>query len=189
MMQCTKQNTNTMQTWHPLSITAVILIIITSCEMPQGNIVTSPNGQILLGFSLSEQGHPQYFVKHNNSTIIDTSGLGFEFRDIKPLDDGFSIKNIESSSTDKYWEPVWGEQNEIHNQFNELLVELEEDDSPNRVINLRFRLFNDGLGFRTEFPSQDALTDSIVIMDEHTEFALTGDHQAHHRKHQRIHRL
>ncbi|MEL7834967.1 glycoside hydrolase family 97 protein [Fodinibius sp. Rm-B-1B1-1] len=138
--------------------------------------VSSPNGNLLVTFSLSDSGTPQYAAQYEGAQIIDTSGLGFEFRDALPLNDSLRITNIESRSFDETWQPVWGEQEEVRNQYNELLISLEETGNTNRTINVRFRVFDDGIGFRYEVPEQESMGDSLFIMDEKTEFALTGDH-------------
>lgn len=138
--------------------------------------IQSPDKQIQVNFSLSESGQAQYIASFEGKTIIDTSTLGFEFKDHKPLIDGFSIESTETQSVDESWEPLWGEQKEVRNNFNELLIRLKEDIAPNRIFHLRFRIYDDGIGFRFEFPAQQGMADSIVIMDEQTELALTGDH-------------
>lgn len=159
-----------------LSFLICTSLLLLSCQPnPQKN-VTSPDGKIAVDFSLSESGQAQYAVSFEGESVIDTSGLGFEFKNRSPLKNDLKITETESRSVDETWEAVWGEQKEVRNHYNELVVSLEEATSPNRQLKMRFRVFDDGLGFRFEFPSQDGMTDSVFIMDEQTEFALTGDH-------------
>jgi len=148
-----------------------------SCNMnPQTN-VTSPNGQLAVDFSLSGDGQPNYKVSYEGEKIINPSALGFEFKDRPAFRDGLRIQNTESNSADETWQPVWGEQKEVRNHYNELLITLQETEAPNRLVNVRFRVYDDGVGFRYEFPAQENMADSVFIMNEQTEFALTGDHQ------------
>jgi len=160
-----------------LSFAVISSLIIFSCDvMNKLSTVSSPNGNLSVTFSLSESGSPQYTVQHGNTQIIDTSGLGFEFRNLPPLKDGLQISSIERRSHNETWQPIWGEQEEVRNHYNELLVSLKEINKQERVVKLRFRVFNDGIGFRYEFPLQKSMTDSLYIMNEQTEFALTDDH-------------
>ena len=152
-------------------------LILVSCSMnPQTN-VTSPDGNLAVDFSLTDEGQPRYQVAHDGNPIIEPSALGFEFRNLDALESGLEIQNTESRSVDETWQPVWGEQSEVRNHYNELLISLKETSAPNRLVHLRFRAFDDGVGFRFEFPEQEGLTDSLYIMNEKTEFALTDDHQ------------
>ncbi len=160
---------------------ALSLILLSSfllsCNMnPQTN-VTSPNGQLAVDFSLSGDGQPNYKVSYEGEKIINPSALGFEFKDRPAFRDGLRIQNTESNSADETWQPVWGEQKEVRNHYNELLITLQETEAPNRLVNVRFRVYDDGIGFRYEFPAQENMADSVFIMNEQTEFALTGDHQ------------
>jgi len=136
--------------------------------------LNSPNGEFELSFELIESV-PTYELLLNNSVVIEESALGFELKDTESLLDGFSILDTEVSSFDETWEPVWGEQKTIRNHYNELLVKLKQE-STGRFLDIRFRLFNDGLGFRYEFPEQENLT-HFVITEEKTQFAMTGDHK------------
>jgi len=138
--------------------------------------ISSPNQEIELDISLSDNSQAQYTVTYNGNTVIDTSSLGFDFKNKPSFDSGLQIIDYETQSVDETWQPVWGEQKEIANSYNELMVSLEEQQSPNRIVHLRFRVYDDGLGFRLEFPEQEAFSDSVMISSEETEFALTGDH-------------
>ena len=136
----------------------------------------SPNGDLEMNFSLQEDGTPVYNLEFEGQTIIENSKLGLELKEGKPLTANFSIENTEKSTFNETWTPVWGEESEIENHYNELVVHLDQEDSERKLV-LRFRLFNDGLGFRYEFP-QDSKLGHFVISDEKTEFAMTGDHTA-----------
>ncbi|TAI46801.1 glycoside hydrolase family 97 protein [Flagellimonas allohymeniacidonis] len=153
--------------------TFVILLLLPSILL--GQELKSPNGKFSLQFKL-EEGTPSYELSMSGEPIIEPSGLGFELVDMPSLLSDFEIKNTTTSTFDETWEPVWGESSSIRNHYNELLVELEQT-STNRLMNIRFRLFDDGLGFRYEFPEQEKLV-YFVIQEEKTQFALTGDHKA-----------
>lgn len=142
----------------------------------QAQKLESPNGNLEMNFSLQEDGTPVYNLEFEGQTIIEKSKLGLELKEGQPLTANFSIENTEESTFDETWTPVWGEESEIRNHYNELVVHLDQEDSERKLV-LRFRLFNDGLGFRYEFP-QDSKLGHFVISDEKTEFAMTGDHTA-----------
>ena len=159
---------------------------------------TSPDGKVELVFRLDAQGRPVYCLKMDGKTIIADSYLGLQLKEENPekatdfeysqfaakqeiarradMQTGFSIAKVETSAFDETWVPVWGEETEIRNHYNEMLVTLDQKKN-DRQIAVRFRVFNDGLGFRYEFPSQKNLT-YFIIKEEKTEFALTGDHKA-----------
>lgn len=142
----------------------------------QSQSLESPNGELEMNFSLQEDGTPVYNLEFEGQTIIENSKLGLELKEGKPLTANFSIENTEKSTFNETWTPVWGEESEIENHYNELVVHLDQEESERKLV-LRFRLFNDGLGFRYEFP-QDSKLGHFVISDEKTEFAMTGDHTA-----------
>ncbi len=156
------------------------LILSLLCLAVFGSIhaqsLESPNGDLEMNFSLQEDGTPVYNLEFEGQTIIEKSKLGLELKEGKPLTSNFSIENTEKSTFNETWTPVWGEESEIENHYNELVVHLDQEDSERKLV-LRFRLFNDGLGFRYEFP-QDSKLGHFVISDEKTEFAMTGDHTA-----------
>ena len=135
----------------------------------------SPNGDFTLEFSV-ESGVPVYQLSFKGKTIIAESKLGFELKDTESLLKDFKLVNSETSSFDETWKPVWGEESEIRNHYNELLVTLDQT-TTNRKMMIRFRLFDTGVGFRYEFPEQDNLI-YFIIKEERTEFAMTGDHKA-----------
>ena len=160
--------------------------------------LTSPDGNLVMNFSLNEQGAPVYDLTFKEKTVIKPSTLGLELKREDPekktdfewtemkdkagvdkranLMTGFKIKDTRTSTFDETWRPVWGEESEIRNHYNELEVTLDQPMN-NRYIVIRFRLFNDGLGFRYEFPQQQNLN-YFVIKEEHSQFAMSGDHTA-----------
>ncbi|MEM6516136.1 MAG: glycoside hydrolase family 97 protein [Bacteroidota bacterium] len=140
--------------------------------------VASPNGNIVLDFNISEEGMPYYRVLKNKKTIIDTSYLGFEFTNVPALDKNLEIVNAKTSSFKETWQMPWGEQLDVVNNYNELKVELTEvaDNDTGRKMNLVFRLYDDGLGFRYEFPEQEGWEEALIA-EEHTEFNLTEDYK------------
>ncbi len=146
-------------------------------EKPQERAVASPGENLRVEFFLAADGQPGYLVNKNGNPIIDTSLMSFDLRDAPALRRGFEVVNTETSSFSETWEMPWGEVREVENNYNELRVELQETAELNRKLNIVFRVYDDGLGFRYEFPEQPNLTE-VVIMDENTEFNLTGDHMA-----------
>ena len=160
--------------------------------------LTSPDGNFIMNFSLNQEGAPVYELTYKNKAVIKPSTLGLELKkedankkttfDWKERTDkdqldaktnlmtGFTIKDTETSTFDETWKPVWGEESEIRNHYNELAVTLEQPENDRHII-IRFRLFNDGLGFRYEFPQQKNLN-YFVIKEEHSQFAMAGDHTA-----------
>ncbi len=138
--------------------------------------VTSPDGKVSLTFSLTSDGVPTYKVDYKNKPVINPSTLGIELAEENSLMDKFRINKTSTSSFDETWQPVWGETKDIRNHYNELFVEMEKP-SNGRYMNLRFRVYNDGVGFRYEFPQQKYLP-YFVVKAEHTQFAMTGDNTA-----------
>lgn len=139
--------------------------------------VYSPDKNIELNFSINDEGVPSYQMSFRNKAVIKTSKLGFHIKGYdQDLKSGFSIVNTETSTFNETWEPVWGEESEIRNHYNELIIGLKQK-STQRIMNIRFRVFNDGLGFRYEFPVQPNLG-HFVIEKELTQFAMDNDHTA-----------
>ena len=138
--------------------------------------VSSPSGQVKLDFELSKNGTPTYQVEYKGKFVIKPSTLGLELKNANNLLDGFEVLKASTSTFDETWQPVWGETKDIRNHYNELLVELKQP-ATDRYMNLRFRVYDDGVGFRYEFPQQKNLV-YFVIKDEHTQFAMAGDHTA-----------
>ena len=181
--------------------TAALLIGCTNeknSQITDINTLSSPDGKLEMSFHLTGDGTPEYTLDYDGRPVILSSGMGFELRgvlkaqkidynadgtvsksDWKPcesLHDGFVVESVERSSHDETWAPVWGEEDSIRNHYNELAVNLVQASTERRLV-IRFRLFNDGLGFRYEFPSQKNLN-YFVIKEELTQFAMTADHTA-----------
>lgn len=179
--------------------TFLILSLIALALLPlQAQQLISPNGKFVMNFSLDASGRPTYDLTFKGKTVIKPSKLGLELKQEDPnnstdfgvmvnkpseevirkadLMTGFSIVSTRTSTFDETWKPVWGEESSIRNHYNELEVMLNQPKN-DRFIVLRFRLFDDGLGFRYEFPEQKNLT-YFVVKEEHSQFAMTGDHTA-----------
>ena len=155
-----------------------LLFTTTSCKKQISSIsVSSPSGSNEINFWLSDDGVPSYTVLHNGDTVIGTSTMGFEFKDQPVLSNGFDVVGSEIASADASWDMPWGEQRTVRDHHNELLVKLKESRSPGRTLHIRFKAYDDGIGFRYEFPEQQGV-DSLVIMNENTEFQLMEDHTA-----------
>jgi glucan 1,4-alpha-glucosidase len=137
----------------------------------------SPNGKLIMEFVLQNDGTPTYNLNYKGKTVIKPSKLGLELKnDKKSLLNDFKVIDTKTSTFDETWKPVWGEVENIRNQYNELAVTLNQKETDRQII-IRFRLFNDGLGFRYEFPTQKNLV-YFVIKEERTQFAMAGDHTA-----------
>ena len=181
----------------------IVVALAVACAPKQGPVtdvqtLKSPDGNMEMTFQLTSEGTPQYALNYGDQKVILPSNLGFDFRgvlkaqqlvynadgtiskeDRQPVysfHDGFAVESVETASFDETWEPVWGEEKEIRNNYNELLVNLVQTSSEKKM-SIRFRLYNDGLGFRYEFPYQKNLS-YFVIKEELTQFALAGDHTA-----------
>jgi len=153
----------------------IILLFLILPAISWAQELKSPNENFNLKFSI-EEGKPTYQLTLDGQLIVKPSSLGLELVDAEDLISGFEIVETKYSSYDNTWEPVWGESSKIRNHCNEFLVSLKQSET-NRLMNIRFRLFNDGLGFRYEFPQQDNFT-YFVVKEEKTQFAMTGDHKA-----------
>ena len=160
--------------------------------------ITSPNGSLTMTFDLDSNGSPVYQLDYKDKPVIKPSKLGLELKKENPdvkwnfewtdredahlveaktnLYNGFTITESETTSSNETWAPVWGEEKEIHSHYNELAVTLDQAKNERSML-IRFRLFNDGLGFRYEFPQQKNLT-YFVVKEEHSHFAMAGDHTA-----------
>ena len=185
------------------AISSIALLAACTATQPAGEVtdvqtLTSPDGNMEMTFQLTAEGTPQYALNYGDQKVILPSDLGFEFRgvlkaqklvynadgtiskeDREPVQqfyEGFTVESVETGTFDETWEPVWGEESHIRNNYNELPVNLVQTSSE-RKMSIRFRLYNDGLGFRYEFPYQKNLS-YFVIKEELTQFALAGDHTA-----------
>jgi hypothetical protein len=173
-----------------------LLFLLAFCLITKGLLsqeLKSPNGKLELLFSINQDGTPIYTLAYKGQTVIKPSKLGLALvgsevanfgseikKAVDPqtsLYDGFKIGNIQNSAFDETWQPVWGQSKNIRNRYNEMAVSLYQEATGREMI-LRFRLFDDGLGFRYEFPSQSNLT-YFVVKEELTQFAMAGDHTAY----------
>ena len=158
-----------------------------AAQLSEAQVLKSPDGKLEMRFAIVH-GVPMYELDCDGKPVLLPSRLGFELIGRESLDQGFTLKDASTSSFDETWKPVWGEEAEIRNHYNELFVKMEKpakapllaggkQGKDADVMYIRFRLYNDGLGFRYEFPQENALT-YFMIKEELTEFALTGDHTA-----------
>ena len=154
----------------------IFLMSIFAAHLTMAQQQSSPDGSVMLSFSLKSDGTPSYKVTYKNKPVINESTLGFTLKKADPLTNNFKVVDTKKSTFKETWKPVWGEESEILNHYNELLVSLEQNNT-NRKMNIRFRVYNEGVGFRYEFPSQKELT-YFVVEEELSQFAMTGDHTA-----------
>ena len=154
----------------------ILLMSILAMHWAAAQQQTSPDGNVVLSFSLKADGTPTYKMTYKGKPVINESTLGFTLKKDEPLTNHFKVVGDSKSTFKETWKPVWGEEKEILNHYNELLVQLKQDKT-NRLMNIRFRVYNEGVGFRYEFPTQKELT-YFVIAEENTQFAMTGDHTA-----------
>jgi len=152
------------------------LLVLSMSSAAMAESITSPNGQLQLNFSVNFQGEPVYELFYKGKAVIKPSKLGLELKNDPGLMNGFTLADTQTSTFDETWEPVWGEVKQIRNHYNEMAVTLDQKAQDRNII-IRFRLFDDGLGFRYEFPLQKNLN-YFVIKEERTQFAMTGDHKA-----------
>ncbi len=151
-------------------------LFLCAASMLKAQNLTSPNGELQMNFSVNAQGEPVYELSYKGRAVLKPSKLGLELKDDPSLMNGFIIADVETSTFDETWKPVWGEESQIRNHYNEMAVTLNQKAQERNLV-IRFRLFDDGLGFRYEFPLQENLN-YFVIKEEHTQFAMTGDHTA-----------
>ena len=154
----------------------IFLMSIFAMHITMAQQQSSPDGSVMLSFSLKSDGTPSYKVTYKNKPVINESTLGFTLKKAEPLTNNFKVVDTKKSTFKETWKPVWGEESEILNHYNELLVSLEQNNTK-RKMNIRFRVYNEGVGFRYEFPSQKELT-YFVVEEELSQFAMTGDHTA-----------
>ncbi|MDR1595087.1 MAG: glycoside hydrolase family 97 protein [Prevotellaceae bacterium] len=179
-------------------VKGLVCLSMLTCSIAAAQTLTSPNGNLQMSFSLLSDGSPIYTLAYKGKNVINQSKLGLELKPQaitdyiedagatgvkKAIDaantslyNNFTVNNVQSTSFNETWRPVWGEENAIVNHYNELAVTLVQKDTERKML-IRFRLFDDGLGFRYEFPQQKKLA-YFVIKEERTQFALTGDHKA-----------
>ena len=158
----------------------LLAVFMVGCDKTQSlkdvEQMASPNGEVKLMFALTEKGEPMYELFYKDKCVLNPSMLGIELVDAPNLLDGFTLSKVDTCSVDETWQPVWGEEKEIRNNYNELAVTLNQV-AEKRDMVIRFRVFDDGVGFRYEFPLSDSLN-YFTIKEERTQFAMTGDHKA-----------
>ena len=158
-------------------IIQTIFTFLLVLNMANAQELKSPNGNLEMRFSLLSDGTPTYTLSYKNKAVIKSSKLGLDLKnDANSLLNNFTISDTKATTFDENWKPVWGEVAQIRNHYNELAVTLNQKVA-NRNIVIRFRLFDEGLGFRYEFPTQKNLT-YFTIKEERTQFAMAGDHTA-----------
>ena len=160
---------------YPLLWVSFIVFLCTGCNPASQLSVSSPDGNLCLHVE-TENGKLYYELSRNGKPILDKSRLGFILKE-DTLAGHLEITEALHHSFSGTWEQIWGEDRIVENNYHEMTIRVQKTSTPKRKFNVVFRLFNDGFGFRYEFPEQEALKD-FVIMDELTEFALTGDHKA-----------
>nr|WP_294907876.1 glycoside hydrolase family 97 protein [uncultured Lacibacter sp.] len=154
-----------------------IAALLFLCVYTFAQELRSPNGNLILQFNVTSTGAPQYQLAYKNKAVIKPSTLGLELKnDKKSLLNDFAIASTQTATFDETWQPVWGEVSNIRNNYNELAVTLQQKET-NRQLLIRFRLFNDGLGFRYEFLPNNNFN-YFIIKEEHSQFAMTGNHIA-----------
>ena len=161
-----------------LHFKVIIFLLLVANQLPAQDLVhkiSSPDKSIEVNFLPKKKGKSGYLINYQGKRIIDTSYISFNLKDQVPFDSNFVALLIRASSPDGTWETVWGEQKFIRNYYNQMKLEIWEYRKKIRKINLVFRVYNDGVAFRFEFPEQENLND-VIILDENTQFKLTGDH-------------
>lgn len=135
--------------------------------------VKSPNSRVVASFMV-DKGQISYFVTKDEKIVLRKSRLGLILKDAEPLADNFSVVRAYSRSTDETWKAYWGEQRVIRNNYNETAIYLEETEKPNRLLTIRFRVFDDGVAFRYEVPAQPEM-ENMIVADELTEFSVDSN--------------
>lgn len=156
---------------------SVIILLVAGCAVAKKKdptvMATSPNGAIKVLFELRE-GVPFYQVLHHSNVVVGNSRLGFRLKDLPALDHDFRVVSVDTATVNERWTQPWGEVKSVINHYRRLKIALRESSSSKRVMNLEFRVFDDGVGFRYEVPRQPSLS-AFIIMDELTEFNLARD--------------
>lgn len=157
-----------------ICLSGLLLACVASNAQP---VATATMGNIKLNFVLNDAGLPAYEVYYKEAVVIKPSNLGFVLKEVAGFDSGFKLLKIDTVAVDEVWEPVLGEVKKVRNQYKQLRVHLQQWREPHVLLNIVFRVFNDGVGFRYEFPMQPALK-FFTVDKEYTQFNLTGDHKA-----------
>jgi len=153
-----------------------LCLMLFSCSVKQDVNIASPDSNIQLSFTLDNTGKPHYEVFFKNKKILKKSSLGFDLQDKKSFEDHFEMIKSSKQKFNETWKMPWGEHAEVVNDYNELKLELQEKSALKRKLNIIFKIYNDGVGFRYEFPKQDNLKE-VLITEENTEFNLTEDYK------------
>src|SRR5690606_29708458 len=164
-------------------VKALVLLLcvglINACKDKQTipkSTISSPSGNVKVNFFLTANKAPAYQVLFHDQVVIDTSFLGFDLKDQLALKDNFEVVTVAVDSAYENWELPWGEQLKVTNRYNELIISLKESTETARLMNVIFRVYDDGLGFRYDFPEQNNFQEAIIL-EENTQFKLTGDHE------------
>ena len=158
-------------------LSLVLFLFTTSyCAIAQSITMSSPNDKVRLEFSVDSKGAPHYKVWYKNKAVVEQSALGFEIQEVPDLKDNFKIIKIDTLHSNTTWNPRWGEVKTIRDDHVQLKITLEDKNSPSRQLIITFRIFDDGVGFRYEFPYQKDLH-HFIIEDELTTINLTGNHK------------
>jgi len=153
-----------------------IIVIICSCSREKKAEISSPDETIYIKFELQE-GQPHYAVNKSGNPVILSSKMGFRFQNMPDFKGPFVIEHVETHTYDSTWTQVWGEKKSIREHYNHLIVTLKEQNSQGRTMLIHFKAFDDGIGFRYEMPKQEGI-DEVNIVEEYTEFVLSGDHDS-----------
>jgi glucan 1,4-alpha-glucosidase len=160
-----------------LQMLRLLLALLLVSSAASAQTIVSPSGTLSLTFELLADGSPRYRLSRGATAVVRPSRLGLRLKELPAFVDGFRIVRVDSASVDRSWAPVWGESRQIRDRHKELAITLQQPQVADRSLVIRFRLFDDGVGFRYEFPASMGLK-HFIVTDELTEFALTGDHKA-----------
>ncbi len=152
------------------------LLIFSHVRAQNDQPIRAGMNRVKLEFMLDGEGKPVYAVYYGDKAVIKPSAMGFTLANDSAFDKHFILISSEHSSVDEIWKPVWGEVSSIRNRYEQVIVHLKQKNSPNRLLNIIFRVFEDGVGFRYEFPKQPGLK-YFVVSNELTSFSLAGDHK------------
>jgi hypothetical protein len=155
---------------------AALLLVFTASYSQPVETVSIAMGKVQVLFRLQTNGTPEYSLNFDRRPVIKWSNLGFSLTTDSLFHTGFELLSVAKISKDETWQPVWGEVKSIRNKYEEMKIHLREKKNPGKYLNIIFRAFSDGVGFRYEFPKQKDLA-YFIIKDEFTQFNLTGDHK------------
>ncbi|PKB16261.1 glycoside hydrolase family 97 protein [Flavobacterium sp. 5] len=161
---------------YKFCLVGFVFALSLSCNAKKGYSISSPNKNNELKFDLTNSGQPQYSFYSNGKSVIEPSLLGFEFQEIQKMTEGFEVIKVDKNTADTTWEQPWGEFRKVRDNHNELVVHLKESKGEERLVDIIFRVFDDGLGFRYSFPKQPHL-DKVKISNEITQFSFPFDNE------------